>query len=329
MQVTGRVAFDGRLWVSHHRAQAVSAFDIDVEHDEAFAGQVNGMLGAGVPGALLLWTGTAVGDVGLRVVVHGSEPPVGDEWEDVVEAPFTPLGPELHVAGSMSDVVCSVPLDPGSYRARWSGRGIDEAYDLTVGEDDPLVDRFELALWPAAAASDAVLRRNSRRGSWQHLPLTPEGRAEMALRAWGGGPPIPGLTGREHGPWAAQLDRGLAEEILAAGPERQRDLGVWAVRLRVERSGGAGLPWVAAMLDDLEAGRPPAAADPTALAERLAAELGRRDDDPWRGLLGVLQFPPDPLDAALFGVVSACADRDEGRQARLLREARARLRAPR
>jgi hypothetical protein len=177
----GTVVFDGRVPVDYHQVHAVSG-DVEVEYGAAFAGQVNGLLGAALPGVLVMVTGTAVGDVGLRVAVHGSEPPVGAQWGDVVEAPFTPVGREVQVAGLMNAVACVIELAPGDYRARWSGRGIDEAYDLAVGPGDPLVDVFELALWPAAPAPDAILRRGSRSGSAAHLLLSAEGRAELKLR---------------------------------------------------------------------------------------------------------------------------------------------------
>jgi hypothetical protein len=47
-------------------------------------GQVNGLCGAAVPGMLYLTTGLHTGNVELTVEVLDAEPPVGDEWEEVV-----------------------------------------------------------------------------------------------------------------------------------------------------------------------------------------------------------------------------------------------------
>lgn len=302
-----------------------------MEYGAAFSGQVNGLLGAGVPGALVLVTGTACGDVGLRIVVHESEPPIGAEWEDVVEASFAPAGPEVNVAGPMSNVVCVMELSPGDYRARWSGRGMDEAYDLTVGPDEPLVDVFELAFWPAPPAPDAVLRRDSRCGYQAHLPLTPEGRAELQLLEWGGGPPIPELVGRAHGNFVAQLDRSLAEALISASPAARRRVALWAVRTECAKAGTDRLDWVEAGIAALEAGRllPPEFANWDLIRERLRADLGDISDIGYGGLVRIVEFPPDPLDAALVGIVSACGHRDRREQQKLLDQAHAVLAADR
>ncbi|MFC4615627.1 hypothetical protein ACFO3K_12960 [Cellulomonas algicola] len=165
--MTGRVMFDGRAQV-HYRQLLVETGDGSAVYDAAFAGQTNGLVGAAVPGCAVLITGTHTGDVGLRVVLHDAAPPFDPQWGDVVEAPFTPAGPEVVVHGLMSDAVCTFALPAGSYRLRWSGAGMDEAYDGTVFADDPLVDTFELALWPAASRPAEVVRQESRRGREAH-----------------------------------------------------------------------------------------------------------------------------------------------------------------
>ncbi len=188
--MTERVVFDGRVHVAYRQVLVESGGRM-ADYSAAFADQENGLVGAGEPGCVVLTTGTHTGDVGLRVVLHDEAPPVDAGWEDVVEATFVPAGPEVTVLGLMSDAVCELPLPGSSYRVRWSGAGIDAAYDGTVFADEPLVDTFELAFWPAGHARPEVLRAESRRGREAHLASTPEGRAELARRnerAAGGSP---------------------------------------------------------------------------------------------------------------------------------------------
>lgn len=161
---------EDRVSISHHQVHVCSGPSAP-RYDVAFAGQANGLLGAGDPGALVLVCGTHTGHVGLRVVLHDAEPPLDDAWEDVVEATFVPAGRAVTVAGLMDDVVATVELAPATYRVRWSGTGVDEAYDGVVMAHEPLIDRFELALWPAPPAPDRVLRQGSVRGREAHAAV--------------------------------------------------------------------------------------------------------------------------------------------------------------
>jgi len=89
------VVFEGRLRVSYMQAHVYPNEDLGIDATDPgapFAGQVNGLLGAALPGRLQLTTGLHTGDVGLRMIVAECPPPVGPEWEDVVEAPFRPAG---------------------------------------------------------------------------------------------------------------------------------------------------------------------------------------------------------------------------------------------
>lgn len=134
----------------------------------AFARQVNGLLGAALAGALVLTTGAAVGDVQVRVVLHGGEPPLQPGWQDVVEASFVPTGAEVIFTTLAFTTSCLFTLPAPSYRACWSGCGMGDDYDGAVGPQDAVVNVFELALWPAPTAPDAVLRAESERGRSAH-----------------------------------------------------------------------------------------------------------------------------------------------------------------
>ena len=52
---------------------------------ESRGGQTNGLCGAAVPGQLFLITGLHTGSTRVTVEVLDALPPIGDEWEDVVE----------------------------------------------------------------------------------------------------------------------------------------------------------------------------------------------------------------------------------------------------
>jgi hypothetical protein len=126
--------------MAHHDHMAV-LFDADVpvhygfinllgadEEDQADlmdtrAGQVNGLLGAAAPGQLSLVTGLHTGRVPLVVRWHDTEPALGDEWEDVVEASFEPPQADLLVT-SFQDSSCGcrrcAVCGHGTAPARWT-----------------------------------------------------------------------------------------------------------------------------------------------------------------------------------------------------------------
>ncbi|NTW42250.1 MAG: hypothetical protein HGA44_20625 [Cellulomonadaceae bacterium] len=275
-----RVVFDGRVNVDYNQI-LVEAGERAADFSAAFSGQENGLVGAGEPGCLILITGTHTGDVGLRVVLHDDAPPVDSRWEDIVEATFIPAGPEATLFGLMSNDVCVFALPASSYRVRWSGTGMDEAYDGTVGADETLIDTFELAFWPAAPMPAEIVRQASQRGREAHLASTPEGRAQIARQfeqpEWSGG--SGGEVQRRAARGMVDLDRAFADR-LGAATEAQ----LVAVRNRVVRFvcvelGTARLPWVASALDDLEAGRPlPTSFNPGTVYGRLDLELSNHRD---------------------------------------------------
>lgn len=193
--------FDGRADLTY-RQLLVESGDGSAVYDAAFSGQTNGLVGAAVPGCAVLVTGTHTGHVGLRVVLHDTAPPLDPRWEDVVEAPFAPVGPEVVVHGLMGDAVCAFALLAGSYRLRWSGVGMDEAYDGTVFAHDPLVDVFELAFWPASPGPAEVVRQESRRGREAHTPRPVMSGADRGARA-GQRPQRLRVSSSTARPWAA------------------------------------------------------------------------------------------------------------------------------
>lgn len=318
-RVTERVIFDGRVDVDYSQI-LVESGERTADFSAAFLGQENGLVGAGEPGCLILITGTHTGDVGLRVVLHDDAPPVDSHWEDIVEATFVPAAPEVTLLGLMRDDACAFLLPASTYRVRWSGTGMDEAYDGAVGPDEALVDTFELAFWPAAPAPAQILRQASRRGRDAHLASTPEGREEIERRferpEWGDGPT--GEVQRRAARSMVDLDRTFAEQLGAATEARLVAVRNRVVRFVCVELGTAQLPWVASALDDLDAGRPlPTDFNPGTVYERLDLEPSSpRETGPDRPgwaeggwslfmVLSAAGWHTDVLDGALEAILNA------------------------
>lgn len=149
--------FDGRIRVDCFQLYVESNSEPFDYTDFHVGGQVNGLCGAVVPGHLHLICGTQYGEVGLVVEVHDDAPPVGDEWEDVVEASFRPGTGTAVVYQLDVGTACELPLRASAdYRVRYSAVGMDGA------------DSYSLQFWPAPAAPDAVLRQGSARAAYWH-----------------------------------------------------------------------------------------------------------------------------------------------------------------
>ncbi|GIJ70734.1 hypothetical protein [Virgisporangium ochraceum] len=199
-----RVLFEDVVPVAYGQFYVVSRELPDMT--KAFAGQVNGLCGAGEPGALFLMTGTHSGRVRLRVELHEREPPAAaDEWEEVVEAPFVPRGATVDLVPWGDGTLAPLPLIPDgpetgplpTFRVRYCAAGMDEGRDPFGGfdpdtlEDDDYTymdqrpDRYLLCFWPDDAPDgagggpgggpvdgfprpDAIVLRTSRAAGYWH-----------------------------------------------------------------------------------------------------------------------------------------------------------------
>ncbi|MGV9212194.1 hypothetical protein ACTFTM_10090 [Micromonospora sp. RB23] len=213
-----RVLFDGPAPVDYGQIYVTSRNLPDMER--AFAGQANGLCGAGDPGALFLMTGTHSGRVRFRIELHDADPSVVDsEWEDVVEVSFVPRAPVVDLVPWGDGALAHLPLtseenDGGRlpvYRVRYCAAGMDEGSDPFGGLDpdeideddhtylDRRPDRYLLCFWPEGSAggdpgdgdvrADAVLRQGSGNAAYWHgwarglpTPLTLWERVEAELR---------------------------------------------------------------------------------------------------------------------------------------------------
>jgi hypothetical protein len=256
--------------MAHHDHMAV-LFDADVpvhygfinllgadEEDQADlmdtrAGQVNGLLGAAAPGQLSLVTGLHTGRVPLVVRWHDTEPALGDEWEDVVEASFEPPQADLLVTSFQDSFELRLPA-MRSLRARYCASQMDAARDAdTVTGNEPTIDRYLLELWPADPAPDTVVRQTSEVAAYWHeqAQATPGGEDqaivaqdyaivsseeyEASMEAWR---------------WSAS---GLREDFDSWAPAKQRGAARWLARRSLEK---AGLAQFLPALDALDRGEP-------------------------------------------------------------------------
>ena len=270
-----RVVFEGRMHVSYSQAY-VSSGDSYGTYDGAFDGQVNGLLGAGLPGALTMMVGVHTGDVGLRVLVTDQAPPIGEEWEDAVEVSFHPDDPDVSIAGCLSDAVCTFRLEEPGYRVRLCAKGMDagSAADVVM-EDEPLLDSYELVFWPAAPGPDVVLRQGSEIAAYRHTTQDPvKARAMHVQAVWGDDPPSERLIDVWGAPWLVERDRDLAEALGAAQPGVQRAVAYWAAQRACREAGLDRLDWIAAGLAALHRDEelPAPFDEPAAMYARLDAD---------------------------------------------------------
>src|SRR5689334_3213619 len=141
-------------------------------------GQANGLVGAQVPHQLGMVTGLHTGAVPLIVTWSEDEPPLDEEWEDVVEVSVELSTPDLTIATFDNAYGCQVPR-AGWHRARYSVIAMDEGQDLDTLEDgETAPDRYLLELWPAPPAPDAVVREGSESAASWHEVARGESSAE-------------------------------------------------------------------------------------------------------------------------------------------------------
>jgi hypothetical protein len=153
----------------------------DLTESLVLGGQSNGLCGAAQLGVLFLGTGLYTGYTHVTVELLDAPPPVGDQWEDVVEVPFRPLT-EMHLVQWGASEMWPLALELTDYRVRYCATGMDRAHAHDTRRDgEPLVDRYLLQLWPAPPAPDAVVRETSRHAARRHaharsLPPPPSRR---------------------------------------------------------------------------------------------------------------------------------------------------------
>jgi hypothetical protein len=161
--------FAGPLWVHYGQAYVLSGDGDSSDMEACFRGQVNGLCGTAISGAMFLMTGLHTGQVGFTVEVAGSPPELDLSWDEIVEAPF--LVPDLPVALYQWAAASGqpLPLAPGQYRARYSARNMQAGHDQdTLVDGAAIIDEYLLQLWPDLAAADRVIRQTSEIAAYWH-----------------------------------------------------------------------------------------------------------------------------------------------------------------
>ncbi|MEX0426151.1 hypothetical protein AB3X52_00860 [Nocardioides sp. DS6] len=142
-------------------------YGFDGDFDRFFAGQINGLVGAGMKAGLYLNLARRSGGSHVRVVSSDSEPTLDAEWEDVVEVSVTiPAGAASSWSTWSGEESGALALQPGTYRVRVSARGRDAG---RAGEfDEGVVDFYLVEFWPAPVQPDAVVRTGSDDAAYWH-----------------------------------------------------------------------------------------------------------------------------------------------------------------
>ena len=155
-----RTLMSEAAWVAYGQIYVQSGEDYP-DLAECFAGQSNGLCGAAMPGILFLITGLHTGEVGFTVQLHDAPPPMDDDWQEIVEASFRPIG-EAALVGWGGAGCWPLDLRAASYRVRYCATGMDEARQLdTRMEEDQQADSYLLQFWPAPPEPDRVLKQTS------------------------------------------------------------------------------------------------------------------------------------------------------------------------
>jgi hypothetical protein len=140
----------------------------DGSDDRYFAGQVNGLVGAGDPSGVYVTLARRSEGSSVRIVLRSTEPPVGETWEDVVEVSTTVPDDAAPGWGSWAgESGGQLEIPPGAYRLRVSARSRDAGRG--DGEfTDGVVDSYLLELWPAPAVEDRIVRVGSEDARYWH-----------------------------------------------------------------------------------------------------------------------------------------------------------------
>jgi hypothetical protein len=260
------VLFDGEVPACYWTFYLFSGdVDAGLDPELAFAGQRNGLCGAGAVGALTLRTGVHSGCVSLVVEQLAGPPPLDHRWDEIVEVPFEPAGVTGEIFDWDGDVHAQFDLEPGPHRVRYCATGMNAAFAADTRLDgDPELDRFPLQFWPAPPRPDQILKQTSTSAASWHadtarLPSHEEIVRRRAAQAeeeqrrqqaqkdalrrcheqwheqhlWGGPRPAPPLGDLAIAAGVARLDRRLAEALARCAPTQLRAMMLWTVRRAV------------------------------------------------------------------------------------------------
>ena len=160
------IALDAPRHVEYGQIYVLSPGCEPVVPEEAFAGQRNGLCGAGVAGGLFLATGLHTGYVHMRSEVHASEPPLQDEWEEIVEVSCSFANTPVVLEDWGGGTKCELPLAEGQYRVRYCAKRFGQAPEGNGEDGEELIERYALFFWPAPSRPDQVLKQTSEEAAY-------------------------------------------------------------------------------------------------------------------------------------------------------------------
>jgi hypothetical protein len=168
-----KALFDGIVETDYGQFDLLwrNGLGFDGDFDRFFAGQVNGLVGAGDPEGVYMHFGRRSGGSRVRIERCDAQPPLENQWEDIVEVSIAiPLGADPRWESWACDT--SGPLGPipaGTYRIRVSEKGRDEGHDSEFA--DGIVDSYLIQMWPAPPVPDAVIRVGSADAEYWHKEI--------------------------------------------------------------------------------------------------------------------------------------------------------------
>lgn len=133
--------------------------------DVARRGQRNGLAGAAVAHQVHLITGLHTGSVAFTVAWSAAEPPLDEQWQEVVEV-------SLDVAKTSAALTSFDDWHPltlpaaGPHRVRYSAARFEAGRQIDTARPGP--DRYLLQLWPAPPAPDRIIRQTSAHAAYWH-----------------------------------------------------------------------------------------------------------------------------------------------------------------
>src|SRR5690349_18062181 len=111
-------------------------------------------------GVSILITGLHTGNVQFRVELHEREPTGLDDWDDVVEVPFSVSGP-VNLEQWAGEAIYPLKLPEGRYRARYAGKKMDAGKRIDAAKRGP--DSYLLQFWPVTAQTpEAIIKQTSK-----------------------------------------------------------------------------------------------------------------------------------------------------------------------
>lgn len=128
-------------------------------------GQTNGLLGAGVAHQLHFVTGLHTGSVAFTAAWSEAGPPIGDEWDEVVEASLDVASTEALLTSFEDAFPLAMPAT-GWHRVRDNAAGFDAGKRADTARPGP--DRYLLQLWPATPEPDRIVRQTSAEAAHWH-----------------------------------------------------------------------------------------------------------------------------------------------------------------